>query len=371
MDLQELGEEQLLQLQSVLGYLNFSSGKSDPAFLKDLSQTWDWTQESAAGEPTCAVLEHLLRTALGQMTSEAFSNSDQAASVIDLVFSQVLPAYREFHRDTLYQQSEQSLSNPFFLGRVFEAVLSHGAPWEPTASVVETVIAGLNCYVGHRPVATLETHEMEPYAHEWISPIPLYIQGAGSCSGPYQAVIDIALEMLEQTEAPLLRQACFEPELLEELALDPRPYDFDHPANRRPNYHFGQWDPHQIDNRGNYRRYVIQQVTLDALISRISTEADLPEEELRWEAGAVLAGTILMATGISGTGPGFHDSEVSLGNLLPQIASYRDDFYHQLLQRSSGPHAERLKQEAIVMQQPFAGARKHLNTRLSIYVPPN
>ena len=365
MDLQELGEEQLLQLQSVLGYLNFSSGKSDSAFLKDLNQTWDWAHKSAAGESTCALFEDLLRTALGQMTSEAFSNTDQAATVIDLVFSHVLPAYRDFHRDTLHQQSEQDLLNSFFLGRVFEAVLSHGAPWEPAASVTETVIAELNCYVGHRPVATLETHEMEPYAHEWISPIPLYIQGAGSCSGPYQAVIDIALEMLGETEAPLLRQACFDLESLAELAFDPRPYDFDHPANRRPNYHFGQWDPHQIDNRGNYRRYVIQRVTLDALVSRIGTETDLPEEELRWEAGAVLAGTILMATGISGTGPGFHDSEVTLGNLLPQIASYRDNFYRQLLEGSSGPHAERLKQEAIVMQQPFAGARKHLNTRLS------
>jgi hypothetical protein len=365
MELQGLGEEQLLQLQSVLGYLNFSSGKSDPAFLKDLSQTWKWTQESAPGESTCENLERLLRTALGQMTSEAFSNSDQAVAVIDLVFCHVLPAYQDFHRDTLHQQGERHLFNAFFLGRVFEAVLAHGAPWQPAASITETVIGELNRYVGHRPVATLETHEMEPYAHEWICPVPLYIEGAGSCSGPYQAVIDIALEMLQQTETPLLRQACFDSQLLEELAFDPRPYDFDHPVNRRPNYHFGQWDPHHIDNRGNYRRYVIQQVTLDALVARISTETDLAEAELTWEAGAVLAGTILMATGISGTGPGFHNSEVSLGNLLPQIASYRDDFYRQLLQRSSGRHAERLKQEAIVMQQPFAGARKHLNTQLS------
>ena len=153
------------------------------------------------------------------------------------------------------------------------------------------MITELNCYVGHRPVATLETHEMEPYAHEWISPVPLYIQGAGSCSSPYQAVVDIALEMLVDTEASLLRRACFDLDSLAELAFDPRPYDFDHPANRRPNYHFGQWDPHHIDNRGNYRRYVIQQVTLDALVSRISTETDLPEDELRWEAGAVLAGS--------------------------------------------------------------------------------
>ena len=50
-----------------------------------------------------------------------------------------------------------------------------------------------------------------------------------------------------------------------ELALDPRAYDFDHPVNKRPNYHFGQWDPHAIDPRGFYHRFVVQQVTLDAL----------------------------------------------------------------------------------------------------------
>ena len=116
MDLQELDEAQLLQLQSVLGYLNFSSGKSDPAFLKDLNQTWNWVQESADGDSACDLLENLLRSALGQMTSEAFSNTDQAATVINLVFSHVLPAYRDFHGDTLHQQDDLHLWDAFFLG---------------------------------------------------------------------------------------------------------------------------------------------------------------------------------------------------------------------------------------------------------------
>ena len=60
-----------------------------------------------------------------------------------------------------------------------------------------------------------------------------------------------------------------QPGHLDELAVDPRAYDFDHPANKRPNYHFGQWDPHQIDNQGRYRRFVVQQVTLDALMHRL------------------------------------------------------------------------------------------------------
>ena len=36
---------------------------------------------------------------------------------------------------------------------------------------------------------------------------------------------------------------------------DARAYDHGHPANRRPNYLFGEWDPHLIDRHGHYRRY--------------------------------------------------------------------------------------------------------------------
>ena len=67
-------------------------------------------------------------------------------------------------------------------------------------------------------------------------------------------------------------------------------YDFDHPANKRPNHHFGQWDPHCIDNDGRYRRLVVQQVTLDALMERVEDPPDISHEEALWEGGAVLAG---------------------------------------------------------------------------------
>ena len=123
--------------------------------------------------------------------------------------------------------------------------------------------------------------------------------------------------------------------MLSELAFDPRAYDFDHPVNKRPNYHFGQWDPHQIDNAGRYRRLVVQQVTLDALMARVDDEKELPREQLVFEAAAVLAGTVLMASGISGSGPGTHDSSVTLSNLLPIVATYRDAFYEQLIQRAA------------------------------------
>ena len=53
--------------------------------------------------------------------------------------------------------------------------------------------------------------------------------------------------------------------LLDELAVDVRAYDHGHPVNRRPNYVFGEWDPHHIDNKGRYSRYVIRKLTLDAI----------------------------------------------------------------------------------------------------------
>ena len=151
------------------------------------------------------------------------------------------------------------------------------------------------------------------------------------------------------------------------MAVDPRAYDFDHPVNKRPNYHFGQWDPHHIDNQGRYRRFVVQQVTLDALLERRRTgRASCRATNCSFEAAAVLAGTMLMASGTSGSGPDAHDSTTTLSTLLPRIAAYRDAFYEQLhCASSTATHGERLRAEALAGKQPLAGARQHLNQHLA------
>ena len=92
---------------------------------------------------------------------------------------------------------------------------------------------------------------------------------------------------------------------------------------------------------------------------------ELDPQELNWEAAAVLAGVILMASGVSGSGPDTHDSSVTLANLLPGIASYRDRFYQDLLEQCSGDHGKRLRAESKTMRQPFGGARQHLNAQLA------
>ena len=174
--------------------------------------------------------------------------------------------------------------------------------------------------------------------------------------------------ILANTDEELLARAWFDLDRLEEIALDPRAYDFDHPVNRRPNYHFGQWDPRQISGGGYYSRFVLQQVTLDGLLSRCedsTSAAECSAAECELEAATVLAGTILMAAGTSGDGPSRHDSTVTLSTLLPVIAAYRDDFYTKLLSQFPGEHGKRLEQEAIRHRQPFGAARQHLNHELA------
>lgn len=359
-------------LETVLGYLNFSSGSPSPEFLAGLNHLFAAAEQFPPFHPNNArgswlKVANALREGLQKLRGGdgAFRDAQQAEAVLEVVFPTTLWAYRQFHEDLLFHQTEDSLFRPFFVGRVCEAVLAQGPPWDDGSSIAERAVARLNDYVGHRPVPILQTGRHEPYAHEWVRPLPLFIDGAGVAVGRYHDVVEIALDIVRQTDAELLRAAHLDPDLMTELSLDPRAYDFDHPANKRPNYHFGQWDPHCIDNSGRYRRLVVQQVTLDALMERVENPGDIPADEALHEGGAVLAGVMLMSTGVSGWGPEAHDSSVTLGNLLPHIAAYRDEFYKQLLARTKGKHAKRLKSEARRLKQPFAEARQHLNAELT------
>lgn len=355
----------------ILGYLNFSSGSPDANFLSNLNLLFARAakgekKRTTESEPWL-VVGQWLRKELRRLSpgNGAFQDVKQAEGVIQQVWQHVLPAYRQFHSDLLFHVSSRELFQPLFVGRVCEAVLAQGAPWEDTDRVTAGAIRQLNDYVGHRPVPALATHKHEPYAHEFVRPIPIYIEGAGAAPGPYADVVIKGLQILREADEELLRAAHFDPDLMEELAYDPRAYDFEHPANKRPNYHFGQWDPHRIDNQGRFRRFVAQQVTLEALMERVRQPGEIPAEESLLEGGAVLAGTMLMAAGVSGWGPQAHDSETTLVTLLPHIAAYRDEFYKRLIKRISGPHGKRLQDEAKRLKQPFASARQHLNAALT------
>ncbi len=355
-------------LQGVLGYLNFSTGRPDPRFHKQLNDACATLVRQNAPAPWQALHDWLRRDLESlRAANSAFQDVQQAAAVLNAVFARLLPAYRAFHADLLAHQPDALLLQPGFLARACEAVLAQGPPWEEHDRLVRGALAQLNDYVGYRPIAILETRPRgEPYPHEKLRPVPLFLRGAGPLVGPYHDLIARALDVLAATPPHLLADASFDLALLDELALDPRAYDHAHPVDKRPNYRFGEWDPHHLDNQGRYRRYVARQLTLDGLLDRVRAAPEgLPREQLMQEAAVVCAGTLLMATGVSGGAPGEHDSSVTLSTLVAKIARYRETFYALHLQAARGDHGERLRQEAQTTRQPFGGARQHLNHYLA------
>lgn len=385
MDWESLYRQAEPSLRQLVGYLNFSSGSADPQFLRSMDHLFLLVREGErprSGKPKASprgrgkskqsaapwqLVRQLVEYSLPRLhaASESFGNVEQARAVWTFVFDHLLPAYRSFHRDLLFHQTDEYLFQPFFVARACQRALELGGPWEPTEQTVREALKRLNDYVGYRPVAVLENdRKLEPYEHEWLCPIPLYVEGAGVATGPYREVVEQALEILRQTDHDLLQRAWFHLDLLEELAVDPRAYDFEHPNHRRPNHQFGGWDPHRIDNRGYYRRFVVQQLAIDCLTKRTEQRNDLPPEELLFEAGAVLAGTILMGGGMTGYGPGCHDSSTDLRKLLQVIADYRDEFYSRLMEQVPPDHRRRLAEEACALRQPFGGARQDFNQRL-------
>ena len=178
----------------VLGYLNFSSGSFDPAAWRALSDLY------AAAEPAgpqgvverpdavvsvAAFLKE--RLAALEATEPAFRDSSQARSVLAVVFDRFLSAYRVFHADLLEHQPPGAIERPFFVMAAAQAVLATGGPWDDTdttAEIIRQAIAQLNDYVGWRPVAVLENGRLsEPYPHERVRPIPLFVAGAGTAQG--------------------------------------------------------------------------------------------------------------------------------------------------------------------------------------------
>jgi hypothetical protein len=371
------GIDERVSLQGLLGYLNFAEGRPDPRFQKQLHDACAYLLEQGTAQPW-VVLRGILQARLQELHlagSAAFADVSQAGAVIDLALDSVLTAYRAHHRDLLAHQNDAGLFQPFFLVRACEAVLQQRGPWQEGDRIVEGALNQLNDYVGHRPVATLENKRRgEIYPHERVRPIPLFVRGAGVAAGKYHDLVERALQILEATPESIRTEAYFDLTLLDELAVDPRAYDFGHPADKRPNYSFGEWDPHHLDNQARYRRFVVRQLILDALWQRIETPAlfgatgpatSADRSELLYEAAAVFAGTILMASGVSGSGPQVHDSATTLSTLVPRIARYREMFYADLLPRLQGAHADRLKKEAQQLKQPFGGARQALNQYLA------
>ena len=365
-------------LQRLAGYLNFSCGSSDP----EIAKTWNLVYEHASqgdpltGLPAWLVVKDWMLETLEELRTNksAFSDISQALRIVHLLWSELLPAYLDFHRDLLFHQEPEVVFNGFFMGVAAEAILSiDGERGQSTGNDIELVqatIERLNDFVGYRPVAILENRTCQPYTNEFVRPIPLYVKDAGVSAGLYRDLIEHTIEILRETDESILRAASFDIDQLDELSLDPRAYDFDHPVNRRPNYHFGGWDERSVGQDGYFHRFVVRQVTLDALINRVKDrelhdQKRIPKNQLLAEASTVLAGTILMGSGITGWGPNALSSEVTLGTLMKPIANYRDAFYQDRLSKCTGAHGDRLIEEQTLRRQPFGAVRQHLNAALA------
>ena len=175
--------------------------------------------------PAWLRLRDLLTSELAELAGRApgFESAHQAAAVLPLVFEQLLPAYRRFHGDLVAHQSDEGLFRPFFIAKACQAVLREGPPWTESERIVAGAVGWLNDFLGHRPVAVLRTaQKIEPYPHEWVCPIPLYLEGVGVAVGQYHDLVTAALDVLRRTDERVLTQAQFDPELLSELTLDPR-----------------------------------------------------------------------------------------------------------------------------------------------------
>jgi len=353
--------------RELLGYINFSGGKSDPGFGSSFNL---WQESLGIDRPLLelrdALFDELTRL---QASVPAFADCEQARAVIQIVFDECVPQYRAHHADLLFHLGDSDFQQPLFLMRVFEAVLSQGPPWSETNRVAAGAIDQLNSFLGFRPLAILENDQRaQPYPHERFCPLPLYVQGVGVAAGKYHRLIESALALFEHTPGDILTDAYFDLSRLGELALDVRAHDHTHPVNKRTNYMFGEWDPELIDTKGYYRRFVVRKIILDALLHWMSrSDADVDADELLYDASSVLCGTILMATSISGSGPGVYDSSVTLTSLLPKVAHQRDAFYERLLAEATGERRTRLMREAEVTQQPFGHVRQYLNVDLARY----
>lgn len=352
----------------ILGYLNFSDGRPDPKFRKALADVFGYLQE--CGDPAPwrtlpAWLRHQVEL-LKQSGSAAFRDLTRAEEFLTVAFEEIPAAYRRHHADLLAHQPDLLLFNCFFLARCAEITLAESSGTRETLAA--RVLPILNDYVGYRPIAVLETRpQTDYYPHEKVAAVPLFLRGVGVAPGRYAEILRPALDLLARIDKNLLRQASYDSEKMEELALDPRAVDHFHPISKRPSMLFGEWDPHRIDGSGYFRRFVLRQPTLDALVRWSLGEPDgrPGDPERLFEASAVLAGTVLMGAGMCGSGPTSYDSTVTLAGLVTRIARYRDEFYQKLLQGLSGSHGTRLRQEAEKRKQPFAGVRQFLNAAIA------
>src|SRR5438477_1059258 len=92
------GLDDAVPLQALLGYLNFSEGRPDPRFQKQLTDAYAYLAGHGDSEPW-KTLPQRLKAKLAELQGSTgpFRDARQAAAVLALAFDKVLPAYRQHH----------------------------------------------------------------------------------------------------------------------------------------------------------------------------------------------------------------------------------------------------------------------------------
>ena len=235
------------------------------------------------------------------------------------VAARVLPAYRRHHADLLAHLADDGPVRPLLPRPRPRGRPRTCAAGRRVAAPSTRVVARLNDFVGYRPVAMLETRPQgEPYEHERHRPLPLYLAGAGVALGPLprrhrprpsRSCASTDAGLLARGRASTSTCSTSWPSTCAPTTTATR-------STAGPTTSSASGTRTTSTTRAAIRRYVVRKITLDALHGpRSSTAAGRRRADERLsEAAAVLAGTILMAAGVSGWGPAAHDSTTTPGH---------------------------------------------------------
>ena len=238
MQLEDLADEAPKLFEEILGYLNFSSGAADPRFLANLNNLWTRlrpppvTAREAAERKKPAPAEPAWRELDRGAPLSAWSNWQQAARP-SAAATRPRPCCTGVRRGPagLSPASSRPACSTRPTSRCFSRSSSAGcsrpccarAPPGTRPSGSSRPRSGtLNDFIGHRPVAVLQTsRNSSPTPTNGSGPIPLFIRGAGRGRGPLPRPGAAGPGDSCSDRPALLARAWFNPEWLDELAVDP------------------------------------------------------------------------------------------------------------------------------------------------------
>jgi len=372
---------------ALLGWLQLSEGRPSEKFRKECARAWSRLRET--GNPHAAKtlldwLETKLREGAGAPQG-IFQGPPLAHAALDGA-RVIIEATRISRRDLLGHLSPNELAGPFWLIALLELLarrlasepdllqesprgLLPATGLEVLAPLFKSVLNEFHDFVGYRPLPVLESgRKVRIQPSERHRPAPLWWPGAGVAPIEAAPLIERAIHWLGATPPELLDEAGFQLATLGELAMDLREFDHSQPAAQRPNHLFGEWDPEKIDNRGHWSRLVVRSTLIRLLWQHVQNPGpgDPPDATERLEeASVLLAGTLLMSSGVMGWGPGATDPTKTLGLVVGKIAHLRDRFYQKVIVALPPHHRQRLEQEARLLRQPFGRVRQSLNRAMA------